>query len=330
MIKNVDKNPLISIVVPIYNVEKYLTKCLESILNQTYKNIEIILVNDGSTDNSKKICEEYIKKDSRIILINKKNGGLSDARNKGIDKSTGEYITFIDSDDYIELDYIMSLYKGIQNNNIDLVISGHRVLYDTGKIIEKKTCGNIVLSSKETLEKMLYDEGVDVCSVNKLYKKNLFDDIRFPKGREFEDSATTYKLIDKSKKIAIIDKITYNYSIRSDSITTKNFNPKKMELILSTKEMCDFIRNKYPDLNKACDRRLMYAYLSTLSQMASSNKRYLEYENICLKYIKENSNKVLKDKRICRRDKFALYSLKFGYNFFRFSWNLYRRWSNRI
>ena len=259
---------LISIVLPIYNVENYIEKCMESVLNQTYKNIEIILVDDGSPDNCPIICDQYVKEDNRVKVVHKENGGLSDARNAGIKVANGDYITFIDSDDYVDKDYVEFLYNTIEETDADIAIGGHRVIYDSGKIIEKETHENSVLEPKKVLERILYDDGIDLSAWGKLYKRYLFNDIKFPKGRLFEDSATTYMLVDKANKIAINSISKYNYIIRKNSISNAKFSPKKMDLITSTREMSEYVKNKYPDLKNAANRRLMYAYLSTLSQLA--------------------------------------------------------------
>ena len=197
---------LITVVVPIYKVEKYLEKCIDSIIKQTYENLEIILVDDGSPDKCPQICDEYAKKDSRIKVIHKKNGGLSDARNAGIDIAKGEYITFVDSDDYIEKDYVEVLYDSIKENDSDMAIGSHKVIYENGTILNKETGEKSVLDAKTVLERILYDENIDLSAWAKLYKTELFEEIRYPKGRVFEDAATTYKLVDKSKKISIVSK----------------------------------------------------------------------------------------------------------------------------
>lgn len=321
---------LISIVLPIYNVEKYIEKCMDSVLNQTYKNIEVILVDDGSPDRCPKICEEYAKKDNRIKVVHKENGGLSDARNAGIKVANGEYITFIDSDDYVDEDYVEFLYNNIEKTNADIAIGAHRVLYDSGKVIEKATHENSVLKPKEVLERILYDDGIDLSAWGKLYKISLFDDIKFPKGRIFEDSATTYMLVDKAKKIAVNSESKYNYIIRKDSISNASFSPKKMDLITSTREMSEYIKNKYPDLEKAANRRLMYAYLSTLSQLAKCKEKYPKEEKEMTTYIKKHGNEILKDKRVPKRDKFGIISLKLGFNFYKFIWRLYLKFTKRF
>ena len=314
---------LITIVVPIYKVEKYIDKCINSIQNQTYKNLEIILVDDGSPDNCGKICEDYAQKDSRIIVIHKENGGLSDARNAGIDIAKGKYITFIDSDDYIEPEYVELQYRTIIKDKSDIAISSHKVIYENGTILEKATGEESLLNPKEVLRRILYDEGIDLSAWAKLYKKELFQEIRYPKGRLFEDAATTYKLVDKSNKISINSKSTYNYIIRNNSITNENFSESKMDLITATKEMCNYIKSKYPDLEKACNRRLMYAYLSTLTQLTKSKKPKKEYITKLMGYINKNRNSVLQDKLIPKRDKLALNLTRFGFRFFKIGWDVY-------
>ena len=323
-----EKNDLISIVIPVYNVEQYLSKCIDSILNQTYKNLEIILVNDGSPDRCPEICEEYRLKDNRIKVINKENGGLSDARNVGIDNSSGNYVTFIDSDDYIDDDYIDILYKTLILYNADLSIASHKVIYPK-KIIDKATGEKFCTNSKEVLERILYDEGIDLSAWGKLYKKSLFNNIKFPKGRLFEDSATTYRLIDASKKIAVNSKSVYNYVIRNNSISNEMFSEKKMDLIISTKEMTDLIKKRYPELEKGCERRLMYAYLSTLTQLAKAKEKNKSIQVKLMNYIKHNRRRVLKDKRIPKRDRNGIISTMFGFEFYKHMWNIYAIFSGR-
>ncbi len=320
---------LISVVIPIYNVEKYLRRCIDSVIKQTYENLEIILVDDGSQDNCAEICDEYAINDSRIKVIHKLNGGLSDARNSGIDIASGKYITFIDSDDYVTKDYIEVLYNALKADMTDLAISSHKVIYENGTVIEKATGEKSILSSKEVLERILYDDGIDLSAWAKLYKIELWNDVRYPKGRLFEDSATTYKLIDKCDKVTIISKATYNYMIRNSSITNVKFSNKKLDLIKSTQEMCTYVKKRYPDLEKATNRRLMYAYLSTLTQLIKSNEKNDEVEEYLYSYIEENSKKVLIDKKVPTRDKLALISTKFGLKFYKIIWKIYEKITGR-
>lgn len=329
MTKVSDKNPLISVVIPVYNVEEYIERCVDSVISQTYKNIEIILVDDGSPDNCPKICDDYAKKDKRVKVIHKKNGGLSDARNAGINIAKGKYISFIDSDDYVEKEYIKVLYETLIKYNADMSISSHEAIYDNGTIIDNSTNEEEVFTPEIIFKRILYSDGIDLSAWAKLYKIELFSDIKYPVGRIFEDAATTYKLIDKSQIIAVKSVPTYKYMIRSNSISNCSFSPKKMDLIISTKEMCDYIKKNYPALSPACDRRLAYAYLSTLSQLANTNDNYPKEKQEILDYIKLNGKELLKDKSVPKRDKLAIISLKFGYKFYKFSWTIYKKITGR-
>lgn len=319
---------LISIIIPVYNVEKYLQKCVDSVKNQVYRNIEIILVNDGSTDKCMEICEKLKKEDKRIKVINKKNGGLSDARNVGINNAIGNYISFIDSDDYVDENYISLLYNSLLLYDADMSIASHRVIYEKN-CIDKSTGLKFEANAETILEKMLYDDGIDLSAWGKLYKKELFNDVRFPKGRLFEDSATTYKLIDKSSRIAVCSNPIYNYVIRRNSISNEKFSEKKMDLIVSTKEMTDYIRKRYPELDKACDRRLMYAYLSTLTQLAKSNVKNKKIQKELMEYIRKNRRRILKDKYIPKRDRIGLISTFLGFNCFKYGWKIYSKFTGR-
>lgn len=319
---------LISIIVPVYKVENYLKKSIDSIINQSYKKIEIIIVDDGSPDKCGKICDDYSKKDNRIKVIHKKNGGLSDARNVGIENSNGKYISFIDSDDYVEYNYIEVLYKTILKYNADIAIVGHVVWYNQNKI-ERAWYEEYDAKPKKILEKILYDDKIDISAWGKLYNADLFKKIRFPKGRLFEDAATTYKLIDSSNKIAVNSLPLYNYIIRENSISTNVFSEKKMDLIISTKEMTDYISKKYPELSKACNRRLMYAYLSTLTQFVKSKSKNRSIKKQLVIYIKNNKKLVLKDKKVPQRDKIGICALTFGIGFYSFLWKIYSKKTGR-
>ncbi|MBO5397964.1 MAG: glycosyltransferase family 2 protein [Clostridia bacterium] len=322
-------NDLITIVVPVYKVEQYLKKCVDSIINQTYKNLEIILVDDGSPDNCGNMCDEYANLDSRVKVIHKENGGLSSARNAGIEIAKGKYISFVDSDDYITNDYIEFLYNLILTNNVKVSICSHTVIYDTGLVLEKATNEHSVIDTKTAIERILYDEGLDTSAWAKLYETKLFENIKYPNGKLFEDSATTCKILCECDKVAIGSKSKYFYLIRNNSITKTNFSSNKMDLITSTKDMGEYVLNKYPDLKKAVNRRIMYAYLSTLSQLANSKEKHLEEQKELLDYIKKYRKEVLADKRIKKRDRLALHCLAFGFNFYKLMWKIYKKVSNR-
>ena len=273
--------PLISVIVPVYNVEKYLDKCIKSIINQTYRRLEILLVDDGSTDTSGEICDVYALKDSRIRVIHKENGGLSDARNIAIDIMTGEYVVYIDSDDYIESGYISYLYGLIIENCADISICNFKYINEAGKLINKpENTGQISkYSAKEALFLMLDGRVINTSASMKLYKSTLFEDVRYPKGKLYEDIATTYKTFLKAQTIVYGDKALYIYLCRYGSITKQKFTKKRLDAIYNMEIMCNDIMKTYSDLSDKCQARLFLQYVSFFSALKDSEpNRMLELE----------------------------------------------------
>jgi len=209
---------LISIIIPVYKVEKYLEKCIESVLKQTYTNLQIILVDDGSPDNCGKTCDEYAKKDSRIEVIHKVNGGLSDARNVGIIKAKGKYIGFVDSDDYIKEDMYEILLNLIIEYNADVSICNLYDVIDGKEYIRNKENGIQEYSRLDILKEVLLDKNIQSYAWNKLYKKELFDEIKYPIGKKYEDIGTTFYLFEKCNKIVVTSEPEYYYLKRADSL----------------------------------------------------------------------------------------------------------------
>ena len=212
------KNDLISIIIPVYKVEKYLEKCIESVLKQTYTNLQIILVDDGSPDNCGKICDEYAKKDPRIEVIHKVNGGLSDARNVGIAKAKGKYIGFVDSDDYIKEDMYEILINLIKEYDADVSICNLYDVIDGKEYIKNNENGIQEYSRLEILKEVLLDKNIQSYAWNKLYKKELFDEIKYPIGKKYEDIGTTFYVFEKCNKIVVTSEPEYYYLKRSDSL----------------------------------------------------------------------------------------------------------------
>lgn len=253
---------LISIVIPIYNVEMYLQRCIDSIINQSNNNIEIILVDDGSTDSCSSICDEYLKKDKRIKVIHKKNGGLSDARNAGIKIATGKYITFIDGDDYIDTFFVEKLYNAAISTNSDIVCCGIKAVYEDANRHKINLSDKFIsLSNIDALKDMLYQKNITNSACAKLYKIDLFNNIKFPFGKICEDLATTYRLFYKASKISFTKSAYYYYYQRSDSIIHKKFNTNRMIGLEFAKEETKFIKANCPKLTKAAiNREFMECY----------------------------------------------------------------------
>lgn len=223
-------SPLISVIVPCYKVEHYLPRCIDSILRQTYEHLEIMLVDDGSPDRCGDICDGYAKRDSRIVVIHKENGGLSDARNVAIDLAKGEWITFVDSDDLVNDDYVEVLYRLVSEYGCECSVclfntfrEGEEPRWFYGASRQEK------MEPLKAVEQMFYQEKFDNNAVAKLYHRRLFGDgTRFPKGRVFEDLAITYKLLLHSKGVAYTNATLYHYLLRENSIDGC-YSPKKVE-----------------------------------------------------------------------------------------------------
>lgn len=319
-----DTRDLISVIIPVYNVENYLERCIDSVINQSYKNIEILLIDDGSSDKSGIICDKYATKDDRIITIHNKNQGLSKTRNYGIEISKGKFITFIDSDDYIDKDFIKNTYNALIENNVDLGITKLKVSYKNEIPKLRKDNKSKIINSKKALEEMLYTDMYYISTCGKLYRKKLFDDIRFPNNQLFEDVNTTYKLIDQAKKVYCTNNEYYVYFVRNNSITTQNFNNKQLDLIKATEEMTNDIINKYQDLIEGANRRKVYSRISTLCRVITSKGNNEELEKELINYIKENKE-VIKYKETPLRDKIAIRCILISKRLFKILWKILKK-----
>lgn len=275
----------ISVIVPVYKVEKYIDACINSILNQTYTNLEIVLVNDGSPDNCPEIIEDYAKKDSRIKVLHKENGGLSSARNLGIKNATGKYLAFIDSDDTISLNMMEHLHKALVNNKADISVC--QVLRVTenekGEVIlpkqenmETAEYTETIYSNADMMKGMLLDSNIGNFVCTKLFKKDLFDGIEFPEGRVYEDAATTYKVVHKAEKIVYINEPLYYYLIgRIGAITTTFTEKKILDSMMAYCGQYEFLIEHYPEIKE-------YASISWAKMFASAMEKILmnEYNDL--------------------------------------------------
>ena len=288
------KEPLISIIVPIYNMQDYLEKCVKSIQQQTYKNIEIILVNDGSTDSSKEICEKLKNEDSRIKIINKDNGGLSSAKNAGINAATGDYIGFVDSDDHIEKNMYEFLYNLIIRNDADISICGRYIELENGKIYQKQKSKTLVMDTLQALIVLNSYRDFDMASWDKLYKKELFDNIKFPIGKLCEDFFTTYQLFDKCKTIVYSSEPKYYYFQRNNSISrNKKINFFSLE---ASKSQVDFFNRKYPKVSYVAKTANAFSYIAVYNAHIKQGVLLTrEFKNICKRELMKNYISILKN-----------------------------------
>lgn len=241
---------LVSVIVPVYNVEQYLNRCVESILLQTYNNIEVILVDDGSTDKSGVMCDSFASSDARIRVIHKKNGGLSSARNEGLKRATGDFIAFVDSDDYISSTMIEHLVRDMDDYNADISSIGYCMFDDSGKPNINKSDTTEVFDKLSAIKLLFSKDKFCNFAWNKLYKKELFDNISFPVGRKMEDLGTTYLLFDKCSVITYNASSEYFYYQREDSILHKVDSTFYRDEMFLTLERYQFIKDKYGDISE--------------------------------------------------------------------------------
>ncbi len=298
---------LVTVIIPVYKVENYIHKCMESVLSQSYENLEIMLVDDGSPDICGKICDEYALKDKRVRVIHKENGGLSSARNAALDVMTGDWVVCIDSDDYVHRDYVKNLYEAAVRNNADISICSHYQekgdkLSISEIIIDEEKC----YEKMEALKKLVQDDEIKNYAWGKLYRAGLFDGVRYPNGRNYEDIATTYYLFDKAEKIVKIPSYLYYYLIRDDSISF-NRSPKMWHKgchasCLGQIERCDYFKKRgYNDLFLLSQAKLLpYLYSDITTGYSAAVPEDIDYAK---KYITEHRTELLSNPLISNKDK---------------------------
>lgn len=315
---------MISVIIPVYNVEKYLEKCINSVLNQSYEDFEIILVDDGSTDNSGVICDKYseIKK---VKVIHKENGGLADARNVGIDNSNGEYITFLDSDDYIKNDYLNSLYSIAIETKSDIVISKFKNFYEGQEFSEdeKKDFKCSVVSKEECYRKMLLQDEIDVSATAKLYARYIFDNVRFIKRQLYEDINIVDQIIEKSKSIAITDYEGYYYLQRKGSIMYGNFSMSRMSLIEATERLLKLMQSKYPVNIDAAKYRYIYCTFHLLGRSIMDDD-YNEVSKQLRQRIMNEKKFIFKSGLCHKKEIVATVILMLGLPVYKWAWKRYK------
>ena len=263
----------ISVVIPVYNVEKYLKKCVDSILHQTISNYEVILVDDGSPDGCPAICDAYAAEHPNVIALHKTNGGLSDARNYGVQHASADYVVFVDSDDYVDSEYLESLWKLHTKYDADIVVQGVVRENEAGSTLSTiRSFAEKVLTPEKAIEAMCNGREFGIYAVAKLYPKKYLLTIPFPLGRLHEDIFTTYKLIDQGCRIAVGDGCHYHYCIRADSILTSTFNMRHMDSIQGSIEIIKFVKDKYPQIVNASYVRLALESNALLHRAVSSGQ----------------------------------------------------------
>lgn len=304
---------LISVIVPIYQVEDYLIECLDSIINQEYTNLEIILVDDGSKDKCPKICDDYKLKDNRIKVIHKPNGGLSDARNAGLEIAKGKYICFVDSDDVLNKNFIMTLYNNIKTTDADISICDFLSIKTISDISDDNITNNLKLYTKEEILNDFYKKQSLrlVLAWNKLYKREIWNNIRYPKGKVHEDEFVIHYILDNINKLVISDSKLYYYRQRENSITSV-YNKKRLNALEALEDRLEFYKKHS---NEKMYNNTLYNFFFSIRHHLKQMKGIKEFNEIEKDLKKKNKQvykKLLKCKTISllKKIKLTIYFIK--------------------
>ncbi len=285
--------PKVSVIVPVYNVEEYLPKCLDSIINGTFKDIEIIVVNDGSTDGSSKILEDYKKKDKRIVVINKENGGLGSARNKGLEKASGEYISFIDSDDWIDKDMLEKMYDKAIREKLDIIVCSYKNIYCNKEEIYTIP-DKIINDTMQHKNSRIFNTFSAWC---KIYKRDfvLQNKVKFVEEKIwYEDFPFSVKLLSMTSKIGIINEPFYNYLIRNNSIMNNSNIIKNLDLLVAFDDVKAFLEKKncyqefYHELEYLAIDNILISGITRIIRASGDKKTKREVTNKFISYLKDN------------------------------------------
>lgn len=252
---------LISVIVPVYNVEAYLDKCISSIVNQTYRNLEIILVDDGSPDNCPAMCDAWKEKDARIVVLHKENGGLSDARNAGMGAAHGEFISFIDGDDWIEPRFFEILQHELEAQNADVASVQYRLCWEGDACERQNAYEHVTVYDRQTAMRLLIQNQIKQVVWNKLYRSAQIRDIPFEKGKFHEDEFWTYQVIGRIERFAAIDYIGYDYFQRAGSIMGAGYSPKRLDAVEAKTRRQAYLTEHMPELAPEGARDLLFTCL---------------------------------------------------------------------
>lgn len=277
--------PLISIIVPIYNVEKYLDRCIDSIINQTYSNIDIILVDDGSTDNCPKICDSWSKKDKRVRVVHQKNKGAAVAKNIGLKEALGDLIAFCDADDYLHVDMLQVMCDCMNQTKSDIVICGVNWVTESGSVIRVENSDNTELYQPDAMRNLLENRSVKEQVWDKLYKRQCLENILFVEKKKIDDVFWTYKVIGNALKIAIVHDPLYYYTQRESSVMGAGYQDYWMQTLEAYKLRCEYMDKHYPELYNASLSGLIKTCMYHM-QMALIDKNTKKDQDLISKLLK--------------------------------------------
>ena len=294
--------PKVSVIVPVYKVEPYLKKCVESLIKQSLEDIEIILVDDGSPDTCPQICDEFARQDKRIVVIHKPNGGLSDARNVGVKHATSDYVIFVDSDDYVEVNMCERLYQHAITQKADIVTSLVNEIKDGVRVGNKDAFDAVLLNKEEALQAMLSGQKITLYAVGKIYKKELLEKVPYVVGKLYEDAFTTPYIINEASRVYATSERLYNYLRRNDSITLARYSKRDLDCIEAHEHNLEFIKNNYPNLIEEAKFRYFWSLLYINDKMLINH----EFSHEVWHKIKSNRLAMWKNKYLSRNRKISI------------------------
>lgn len=311
--------PLISVVVPVYNVKKYLEKCLLSLAAQDYPHLEVVVVDDGSTDESGQMCDAFCAGRENFRVIHQKNGGLSAARNTGVQNARGSLVGFVDSDDYIEKDMFSCLYQNMKDTGSDLSICSMFDCYPGKEPHKHEVVETKILTPKEAVL-LGFDGSYSIINaVNKLYKKELFETIQFPVGKTFEDAFVFVDVVLSCEKIVFTTAQKYYYVHREDSITSRPFSRKSFHVIEAYEKNYKTLTEKLPEVEESAFARKAWAYGYVLDQLeiASDRDQYQKEEKELFAFIRQNIGRILRLPQLTKARKLAFVICLFSKSLYR-------------
>lgn len=302
--------PLISIIIPVYKAEAYLDNCMKSVLNQSYRNLEVILVDDGSPDHSGALCDRYAEEDSRVRVIHKKNGGAADARNCGLDVASGEYVAFVDSDDWIERDMYELLLEQICKYDAKLCVCGRYDVINGERVAGLGPERNILLDEKNAYRTLLIERELDSSPCDKLYHKSIFSELRFPVGVINEDAAIIHQIISNAGGVCLLNRRLYYYNHHAGSVTTSAFSEKNLIMKKHAERTVDYILSKYPDLSDEAQAYLAKRYIELCVYIIRADKAVQKAQEATFT---ELMHKISSAKRLLQTKELVKYfMLRFG------------------
>lgn len=298
---------LISIAVPVYNVGKYLEKCLDSLCRQTYSEIEILLFDDGSADNSLALCRKAEKKDRRIRVWELQHSGVASVRNFAVAQAKGDYLVFVDADDFVEPNYVEVLYAAVRETGSPIAVCGYkRISVDDTPLFFKSGLQTEILSRAEAVKELVQDKRILSTVCMKIFSREIYEYLKFPNGRNYEDLAVMYQVLEHVDQIAYTENTRYYYVTRKDSICNSGYHSGSIDLYIASENLLQFVRERYPALEKIQYLKCIRIAVSILYRMILSGEKDLKVKNRLLKDIKEGS-RIFMQSEYPKRDKWFVW-----------------------